>query len=104
MLIGFTPIDGYTPFISEYLKNAETLKTRPAKLLNNKAVPIEQYSPNRDARVVYLHSDENPFGGYDRIAKDLVNQPDSEIYLKSQINTGFIFQTSQTRMSLPVIK
>jgi hypothetical protein len=83
MLIGFTPIDGYTPFISEYLKNAETLKTRPAKLLNNKAVPIEQYSPNRDARVVYLHSDENPFGGYDRIAKDLVNQPDSEIMVRA---------------------
>ena len=26
LVIGFTPIDGYTPFISEYLKGAETKK------------------------------------------------------------------------------
>ena len=83
MLIGFTPIDGYTPFISEYLKNAETLKTKPAALLNNKAVPVEQYSPSRDAFVIYLHSDENPFGGYERIAKDLEGRPDSEIMVRA---------------------
>ena len=28
MLIAFTPINGYTPFISEYLKGSETLQTR----------------------------------------------------------------------------
>ena len=33
MVIGFTPIDGYTPFISEFLKGAETLETRKATLL-----------------------------------------------------------------------
>ena len=64
LLIGFTPIDGYTPFISEYLKGAETLKTKPAELLNGKELPVEQYSTSRDAGVVYLHTDENPFGGY----------------------------------------
>ena len=73
MLLGFTPIDGYTPFVSDYLKGAETLETRPASLLNEEQVPVIQYSPERDAGVVYLHSDENPFGGYDRIAKDLKN-------------------------------
>jgi hypothetical protein len=62
-------------FISEYLKGAETLQTREAELLKNKKLPIEQYSPDRDAGVVYLHSDENPFGGYERIAKDLRGQP-----------------------------
>ena len=73
MLLGFTPIDGYTPFVSDYLKGAETLETKPASLLNEEQVPVIQYSPERDAGVVYLHSDENPFGGYDRIAKDLKN-------------------------------
>jgi hypothetical protein len=28
MLLGFTPIDGYTPFVSEYLKGAETSTSR----------------------------------------------------------------------------
>jgi len=83
MVIGFTPIDGYTPFISEYLKGAETTQTRSAQLLKDRQVPIEQYSPDRDAGVVYLHSDENPFGGYDRIAKDLRGRPEDEILVRA---------------------
>ena len=83
LLIGFTPIDGYTPFISEYLKGAETLETRKAELLNNKPLPVKQYSPERDASVVYLHSDENPFGGYERIAKDLLNKPEEDVLVRA---------------------
>ena len=83
LVIGFTPIDGYTPFISEYLKGAETKETRPAELLNNESVPIVQYSPDRDASIVYLHSDENPFGGYTRIAKDLKGRPADEIKVRA---------------------
>jgi len=83
MLIGFTPIDGYTPFISEYLKGAETLETKEAELLNNKPLPVKQYSPERDASIVYLHSDENPFGGYERIAKDLANRSEEDIMVRA---------------------
>lgn len=83
LLIGFTPIDGYTPFISEYLKGAETIKTKEAELLNNRPVPVEQYSPNMDASVCYLHTDENPFGGYDRIAKDLRGKPEESILVRA---------------------
>jgi hypothetical protein len=83
LLIGFTPIDGYTPFINEYLQGVETLETREAELLNNKSLPVKQYSPSRDASVVYLHSDENPFGGYDRIAKDLDGKTDEEILVRA---------------------
>jgi hypothetical protein len=83
MVIGFTPIDGYTPFIADYLKGAETLETRPAALLRGKEVPTKQYSPSRDAAVIYLHSDENPFGGYERIAKDLAGRPEDEIKVRA---------------------
>ena len=82
MLIAFTPINGYTPFIAEYLKGSETLKTRWAELLNRE-LPVQQYSPKRDASVVYLHSDENPFGGYSRIAKDLRDRPEEEILVRA---------------------
>ena len=83
MILGFTPIDGFTPFISEYCTNAETLETREATLLNNRQLPIRQYSPNRDAGIVYLHSDENPFGGYKRLSKDLKGRPDEEILVRA---------------------
>lgn len=82
MLLGFTPIDGYTPFVSEYLKGAETLETRQAELLGRE-VPVKQYSPERDAGIVYLHSDENPFGGYTRIAKDLKNSSEDQIMVRA---------------------
>jgi hypothetical protein len=82
MILGFTPIDGYTPFVSEYLKGSETLETRHAELLG-KDVPVKQYSPERDAGIVYLHSDENPFGGYDRIAKDLRNEHEDKIMVRA---------------------
>ena len=82
LLIGFTPIDGYTPFINEYLRAAETLETREAKLLD-RALPVKQYSKERDASIIYLHSDENPFGGYERIAKDLKGRPDEEIMVRA---------------------
>ncbi len=83
MILGFTPIDGFTPFISEYCTNAETLETREASLLKNRQLPIRQYSPNRDAGIVYLHSDENPFGGYKRLSKDLKGRPDEEILVRA---------------------
>lgn len=35
MILGFTPIDGFTAFIAEYLADAEILETRKAELLNN---------------------------------------------------------------------
>ena len=83
LLIGFTPIDGYTPFINEYLKGAETLEDREAELLGNKKLPVRQYSAERDASVVYLHSDENPFGGYERIKKDLLNGTEDDIMVRA---------------------
>ena len=32
---------------------------------------------------MYLHSDENPFGGYDRIAKDLRNENEDKIMVRA---------------------
>jgi len=83
LLIGFTPIDGYTPFISDYLKGAQVLKTRKASLLKDRALPVTQYSPNMDASICYLHTDENPFGGYDRIAKDLRGRSEEDILVRA---------------------
>ena len=83
LALGFTPIDGYTPFVAEYLKGAETIETRPAELLGGRPMPVKQKAHTRDARIVYLHSDENPFGGYDRIKKDLRGRPEDEIKVRA---------------------
>lgn len=75
MIISATPVKGYTPFIGSYLKNAETVKTRTAPLLNNEEVPLVQRNHEQNLDIVYFHSDQNPFGGYDRIVKELRGKP-----------------------------
>ena len=75
MLISATPVKGYTPFIGSYLKDAQTIKTRPAALLNGEEVPVIQRNHGKNIDVVYFHSDQNPFGGYERIAKELKGKP-----------------------------
>lgn len=79
MVLTFTPIDGYTPFVAEFLKGVETLTTRPAPLLDDEEVPVTQYSAEKDAGIVYFHSEFNPFGGYERIAKELRHSSKDEI-------------------------
>jgi len=83
LLISFTPIDGHTPFVASYLKDAETLRTRPAELLNNEEVPFIQVNEKKDAGIVYFHSDLNPFGGYDRIKKELQHSPRDQILTRA---------------------
>jgi len=83
MLITFTPIDGYTEVIKEYLDNAINIETREAELLNGEIVPYVQRSKKRNASVHYFHSQDNPFGGYDRIKRDLLNRPREEILIRA---------------------
>ena len=83
MMLTFTPIDGYTPFVAEFLKGAETRKTRKAPLLDGEEVPVTQYSPEKDAGIVYFHSEFNPFGGYERIAKELRHSTRDEILTRA---------------------
>jgi len=70
MLLTFTPIDGYTQTVREYLDGAKTIETKTAEALNNIEVPYVQKSKNKDAFIVYLHTKDNPFSGYERVLKE----------------------------------
>lgn len=83
MLLTFTPIDGYTPFVADFLKGAETRKTKTADLLGGEEVPFVQYSIEKDAIIVYFHSSLNPFGGYERIAKELRHSHRDEVLTRA---------------------
>ncbi len=83
LVVTFTPIDGYTEVVRDYVQGAETFQSKPAELLGGRSVPYLQRSRNRDAGIIYFHSRDNPFGGYDRIAKDLANRPEPEILTRA---------------------
>ena len=68
MLLTFTPIDGYTPFVASYLKDVETKRTAAAELLGGEQVPLIQVNNKIDCGIVFFHSILNPFGGYKDIA------------------------------------
>ncbi len=83
MLLTFTPIYGYTATVREYLHQAETQEQVPAELLEGERVPVTQRSKLRDASVIYFHSQNNPFGGYERIKSDLEGRSREEILTRA---------------------
>jgi len=83
LLLTFTPIDGWTEVIKEYLDGAASVESQEAELLGGELVPYVQRSKKRNASVHYFHSKDNPFGGYERIKETLVGRPREEILIRA---------------------
>jgi hypothetical protein len=83
MIVTFTPIDGWTEVIKEYLDGATSIENKPAELLNGELVPYVQRSKRRNATIHYFHSQDNPFGGYERIKETLNGRPREEILIRA---------------------
>ena len=81
MILTFTPIDGITEFLNGYISGAETLESRYVDRFPNvtQNVPYIQRATKRDAAMIYFHSDRNPFGGPERLERDLKGRDRDEI-------------------------
>jgi hypothetical protein len=83
MLVTFTPIDGWTEVIKDYLDKAKTIETKEAELLNGEILPYIQHSQKRNASIHYFHTIDNPFAGYERLANDLRNESREKILIRA---------------------
>ncbi len=95
LLTTFTPIDGYTATVKEYLTGARTLEDMEAKLLPKAVVdgadpqyertPLVQEARNtsKAARIVYFPTQENPFGGYKNLVAELERATREEILCRA---------------------
>lgn len=83
MIVTFTPIEGYNDTVKHYLIGAKTLESRPAPLLDGEKVPVVQQAMRGKARIVYFHSDGNPYGGYERLAADLKGARREEVLVRA---------------------
>jgi hypothetical protein len=103
MLTTFTPIEGYTPTIKEYLTGAVTLVDAAAPLLVKggkgdrvdrvdlidggevERVPLVQEARNTmaRARIVYFHTSENPWGGYENLRLQLERATREEVLCRA---------------------
>lgn len=82
-LVSFTPIEGYTETVRGVLAGAKTVKTREAELLGGEPVPYLQRPKKANARVIYFHSEMNPYGGYGRLARDLEGESREKILVRA---------------------
>lgn len=78
--IGFTPVEGYTTTVKEYLDGAKTLEEcdapllpryRDGNLIGVEQVPRIQQCVREKARVVYFHTSDNPFGNPEAMETEL---------------------------------
>lgn len=97
IVVTFTPIDGYTEVVRDYLEKAKTVEMKEAELLGGRMVPFVQHSQNRNSGIIYFHSKDNPFGGYDRIAQDLKGRSEEEILTRAY---GIPTKSASTRFPM----
>jgi len=88
-LITFTPIDGYSGTVKEFLDGAMTLEWGEAPLLlsrNGKdfeRVPRVQKSGKPTARVIYFHTSDNPYGNYEAMKVECANSSRERILTRA---------------------
>ena len=90
--IGFTPVEGYTPTVKEYLDGATTIEDCPAPLLprykNGKLVGLEsvprvQQCSRPKSRVVYFHTADNPFGNPEAMETELAGSNRERVLMRA---------------------
>jgi phage terminase large subunit-like protein len=106
MLVTFTPKDGYSQVVKEYLQGAKVERDREARLLpifgkgdgggdtaatgeNDRVVvgyermPVVRVAADGRKRIMNFWSEDNPFGGYERLAKELEGSNRETIMLRA---------------------
>lgn len=82
-LITFTPIHGYTETVRQILHKAKTVDWKGAELLGGEQVPYVQQPVRTNSRVIYFHTKDNPYSGYERLKRDLEGEKRETILVRA---------------------
>jgi len=98
LLLTFTPIEGYSAVVKDYLAGAKTLEDREAELLpvygkadeagvkpltGYERLPTLQEPVRRKGRVTYFWTQDNPFSGYPELRTELLKAKKDEILVRA---------------------
>jgi phage terminase large subunit-like protein len=98
LLLTFTPIEGYSAVVKDYLAGAKTLEDREAELLpvygkadeagvkpltGYERLPVLQEPVRRKGRVTYFWTQDNPFSGYPELRTELLKAKKDEILVRA---------------------
>jgi len=95
LLVTFTPVEGWSPTVRDYLSGAKTLEDRDAELLPRhkeidgkkvvsgyQKVPVVQMN-GHGRPIIYFHTSDNPFAGWGRLQKELRNETKENILCRA---------------------
>lgn len=82
ILITFTPIEGWSPTVKEYLTGAKVLETRYAELLHEE-LPVVMQPVRKNARVVFFWTQDNPWSGWENMKRTLEGSQKAEIMCRA---------------------
>ncbi len=88
LLITFTPINGFSQVVKEYVSGCRFLKTEKAELLAQNLVhvpgcpkgkmPFTAEGRNKNQGIIWFHSKFNVYSSFERMAKELSSKTDYE--------------------------
>lgn len=92
LAVTFTPVQGWSPTVADYLNGAKTIVDADAELLfvknekgeiaNYEKVPVEQINP-KGRPVIYFHTQSNPWAGWSRMRKELQSETRDKILCRA---------------------
>jgi phage terminase large subunit-like protein len=92
MAVTFTPVQGWSPVVADYLNGATAIEEADADLLplrdekgqvkGYEKVPIEQRNA-KGRPILYFHTSSNPWSGWDRMRKELQGETKEKILTRA---------------------
>lgn len=92
LAVTFTPVEGWSPTVADYLSGAKTVEDADAELLPLKndrgavagyeKVPIEQINP-KGRPILYFHTQSNPWAGWTRMKQELQSETKEKILCRA---------------------
>lgn len=75
LLLTFTPKDGITETVGNFIRSAQTVESRTAELVevihgqSNYKVPFIQTNKAKNTAIIYFHTKDNPWSGYESVVE-----------------------------------
>jgi phage terminase large subunit-like protein len=92
LFVTFTPVQGWSPTVADYLNGAKNIQEIDAELLPRKdadgkvigheQVPIEQINP-KGRPILYFHTQSNPWAGWSRMKRELQSETREKILTRA---------------------
>ena len=70
-IVTFTAVDGWNAVVRSLMTGAKTIESRPAELLGGEEVPVVMQPVKKTSSVVFFHTADNPYGGWDAMKTQL---------------------------------